>query len=56
MLRDPKVKADFERRLKEDAVFAKSSQARLEYFARRHSSWDSRYQLYPVLRIDRVPH
>jgi hypothetical protein len=55
MLRDPKVKADFERRLKEDAEFARSSQARLEYFARRHSSWDSRYQLYPVLRTDHVP-
>lgn len=55
MLEDPKVKADFERRLKEDAEFAKSPQARLEYFARRHSSWDSRYQLYPVLRTDRVP-
>lgn len=55
MLEDPKVKADFERRLKEDAEFAKSPQARLEYFARRHSSWDSRYQLYPVLRIDRIP-
>ena len=56
MLRDPKVKADFEQRLKDDAVFAKSPQARLEYFARRHSSWDSRYQLYPVLRTNRVPH
>ncbi|HEY5781610.1 MAG TPA: M14 family metallopeptidase [Lysobacter sp.] len=55
MLRDPKVKADFEQRLKDDAEFAKSPQARLEYFARRHSSWDSRYQLYPVLRTDRVP-
>lgn len=55
MLKDPKVKADFERRLKENAEFAKSPQARLEYFARRHSSWDSRYQLYPVLRTDRVP-
>lgn len=55
MLEDPKVKADFERRLNEDAEFAKSPQARLEYFARRHSSWDSRYQLYPVLRIDRIP-
>lgn len=55
MLQDPKVKADFERRLKEDTEFARSPQARLEYFARRHSSWDSRYQLYPVLRTDRVP-
>jgi hypothetical protein len=55
MLKDPKVKAAFEQRLKDDAGFAKSPQVRLEYFARRHSSWDSRYQLYPVLRTDRVP-
>ncbi|MDR7135945.1 hypothetical protein J2X06_003163 [Lysobacter niastensis] len=55
MLEDPQVKADFQQRLKDDAGFAKSPQARLEYFARRHSSWDSRYQLYPVLRTDRVP-
>ncbi len=55
MLKDPKVKADFERRLKDDPAFAKDSQARLEYFARRHSSWDSHYRLYPVLRTDSAP-
>ncbi|MGH8077114.1 MAG: M14 family metallopeptidase [Lysobacter sp.] len=52
---DKKVKATFEQRLKDDAEFAKSPQARLEFFSRLHSSWDARYNLYPVLRTDRVP-
>jgi hypothetical protein len=55
MLKDPKVKAEFEQRLKDDAAFAADPQARLEFFARRHSSWDSRYRLYPVLRTDGTP-
>lgn len=55
MLRDPAVKAEFERRLREDTAFAQSPAARLEFFYRRHSSWDERYQLYPVLRVDAAP-
>ncbi len=55
MLKDPAVKAAFEQRLKDDPAFAKNPQARLEFFARRHSSWDARYQLYPVYRTDRTP-
>ncbi|HEY5804772.1 MAG TPA: M14 family metallopeptidase [Lysobacter sp.] len=56
MLKDPKVKAEFENRLKDDAAFAADPQARLEFFARRHSSWDSRYRLYPVVRTASTPH
>jgi hypothetical protein len=55
MLRDPAVKAAFEQRLKEDQAFADDPGARLEFFHRRHPSWDERYQLYPVLRIDTQP-
>ena len=55
MLRDPAVKAEFERRLREDTAFAQSPAARLEFFYRRHPSWDERYQLYPVLRVDAAP-
>lgn len=55
MLRDPAVKAEFERRLREDTAFADSPAARLEFFYRRHPSWDERYQLYPVLRLDTLP-
>ncbi|RDZ28262.1 M14 family metallopeptidase [Lysobacter silvisoli] len=52
---DPKLKAEFERKLKDDAAFAQNSQARLEFFYRRHSSWDQGYRLYPVLRTATVP-
>ena len=55
MLRDPQVKAAFEQRLKDDPAFAASPRARLEFFARRHPSWDTRYGLYPVLRTDQTP-
>ncbi|MBU8978226.1 M14 family metallopeptidase [Lysobacter sp. MMG2] len=55
MLKDPKVKAAFEQRLKDDADFAASPQQRLEFFARRHSSWDSQYRRYPVVRVERAP-
>lgn len=55
LARDPALKAEFERRLREDADFAKDPAARLEFFARRHPSWDARYNLYPVLRTDRAP-
>jgi len=55
MLKDPKVKEEFERRLGEDEAFAKSPAARLEFFYRRHPSWDERLNLYPVYRVDVVP-
>ena len=50
MARDPALKARFEQRLKDDPAFAADPQARLSYFHRLHSSWDSRLNLYPVLR------
>src|SRR5690606_32410484 len=52
---DPGLKAEFDQRLREDAEFAASPRARLDFFYRRHSSWDQRYNLYPVLRIDTLP-
>lgn len=51
----PELKAAFEKQLKEDQAFAKNPAARLEYFARRHASWDQQYQQYPVLRLNTVP-
>jgi len=54
LARDPAVAADFARRLEEPA-FAADPQARLEYFHRRHPSWDERYRLYPVLRLAADP-
>ncbi len=52
---DPALKAAFDKRVAEDAAFAKSPAQRLDFFARRHSSWDDRFNLYPVLRTDRLP-
>ena len=49
------LRAEFERRLKTDPTFAADAQARLEFFYRRHSAWDERYGLYPVLRLEQAP-
>lgn len=55
MKADPKLAADFQARIASDPKFAASAEQRLEYFARLHSSWDDRYNLYPVLRADVAP-
>jgi hypothetical protein len=52
---EPGLRQEFERRLRQDAAFAASPRARLEFFLRRHSSWDSRLNLYPVFRVDELP-
>nr|WP_220481152.1 M14 family zinc carboxypeptidase [Lysobacter penaei] len=52
---DPTLRATFEGRLREDADFAGSPEARLDFFYRRHSAWDDRHNVYPVLRTDAVP-
>jgi hypothetical protein len=48
---DPQLAAAFHKKLADEPEFAKDPAARLEFFARRHASWDERYNLYPVLRI-----
>jgi hypothetical protein len=47
---DPALKAQFEQRLRDDPAFAASPDARLDFFHRRHPSWDERFELYPVYR------
>jgi len=47
---DPELRAEYRHKLDTDPAFANSQQARLEFFARRHSSWDERFNLYPVMR------
>jgi hypothetical protein len=49
---DPAVRKEFEKRLSEDPEFARDPNARLDFFYRRHSAWDDRYNLYPVYRVD----
>jgi murein tripeptide amidase MpaA len=47
---DPRLKAEFDRRLKEDAEFAASPGRRLQFFYERSPFTDARYLLYPVGR------
>jgi len=50
LAKDPALSKEFARKLGQDADFAKSPSARLEFFLRRHVSWDNRHNLYPILR------
>lgn len=52
---DPLLAAEFRGKCERDADFAASPVARLEFFLRRHPSWDTRHNLYPVLRIEAMP-
>ena len=51
---DPALAATFQKMLDTDPAFAKNAHARLEFFARRHGSWDERFNLYPVMRSNAV--
>jgi hypothetical protein len=53
--KDPALQKEFAQRLSEDAEFARDPNARLEFFYRRHPSWDERLNLYPVYRVDVAP-
>ena len=55
MAADPAVAKAFQERLDSDPAFARNPQARLEFFAKRHSSYDERLNLYPVLRANVAP-
>ena len=52
---DADLRLEFERRLKTDPEFSASPGARLEFFLRRHASWDERLNLYPVFRVASAP-
>ena len=47
---DPALKAAYEKKLAEDAAFAKDANARLQWFYERSPYYDDRYLLYPVGR------
>jgi hypothetical protein len=49
---DPALRSEFTTKLEADPYFAASPGDRLEFFLRRHASWDERYNLYPVMRVD----
>jgi hypothetical protein len=46
---------EFKQRLEQDSAFAASATARREFFLRRHASWDSQLNLYPVMRLPVAP-
>jgi murein tripeptide amidase MpaA len=50
MMKDPAIRAEFEKKLK-DENFAKDPEKRLEFFYKKHPSWDEKFGLYPVYRI-----
>lgn len=52
---EPQLQEEFARKLADDPAFAVNPVARLEFFLRRHASWDARYNLYPVLRVAEEP-
>jgi hypothetical protein len=55
MAADPALAAAFRNKVATDSAFAKDPHARLEFFARRHASWDERLNLYPVMRTAVAP-
>ncbi|VXB66001.1 Peptidase M14 [Luteimonas sp. 9C] len=52
---DPALRVEFDAKLRSDPAFAGDPAARLDFFYRRHSAWDDRYNLYPVMRTDAAP-
>lgn len=54
MAKRPEIAAEFLQKLASDPEFAKSPEARLDFFYRHHPSYDQRFNLYPVLRSAEV--
>jgi hypothetical protein len=52
---DERLRAEFAKLLSRDAAFAKDPERRLEFFRRRHPTWDDQVDLYPVLEVDQRP-
>lgn len=48
-LKDPKVKAEFDERMK-DKDFRDSKEARFDFFYQRHPSWDKVFNRYPIIK------
>ena len=51
---DAGLRKEFEQAVARDPQFAANPTARLEFFLRRHPSWDVRFNLYPIYRLPRV--
>lgn len=54
LARRPDIAAEFTQKLATDPEFAKNPAARLDFFYRRHPSYDQRFNLYPIMRSAEV--
>jgi hypothetical protein len=54
LARDARLRAEFEASLR-DPAFARDPVRRLDFFRRRHPSWNEGFNLYPVLQLDQLP-
>jgi hypothetical protein len=50
LAKDPALRAEFERALRDDPELVASQQQRLDWFYRRTRFFDERWRLYPVAR------
>jgi murein tripeptide amidase MpaA len=48
---DAALAGEFQLKLESDKNFAANPSARLEFFLRRHASWDERWNMYPIYRL-----
>ncbi len=49
---NPGLEAEFKAMLREHPDIARDPEKKLEFFYRRHPTWDERFGLYPVLKTD----
>jgi hypothetical protein len=54
LTQQPALQGEFDRKLAAEPAFAADPEARLNFFLRRHASWDSHLNLYPVFRVDEL--
>jgi hypothetical protein len=52
--KDPNLKDEFTKKLASEPDFARDPEARLEFFYRLHPSWDDRFALYPIYRVEQA--
>jgi hypothetical protein len=55
LAKDPQLRAEFAAKLSDEPEFARSPQARLDFFYKRHPAWDTNFNLYPVVRVATPP-
>ncbi len=51
--RDIASRDEFQKKLSADPEFAKSAEERLNFFYRKHPSWDDHFNRYPIFRVDK---